>query len=74
MYSDYHFTPEGKELTEEEWEKLKWDYLPSTADRDYIRNLMCPVLEPGKIANWIARPAKGINGKLFDFEYVRKEE
>ena len=34
---------------------------------------MGPVLEPGKIANWIAIPRKGINGKPFNYEYVRKE-
>ncbi len=32
---------------------------------------MAPVTEPGKMANWIAAPAKGINGKPLDFEYVR---
>ena len=29
------------------------------------------VHEPGKIANWIAPPTRGINGKPFEFEYVR---
>jgi len=32
---------------------------------------MRPVYEPGKIANWIAPPSKGINNKPFEFEYVR---
>jgi benzoyl-CoA 2,3-dioxygenase component B len=32
---------------------------------------MRPVTEPGKMANWIAPPAKGIDGKPLDFEYVR---
>jgi benzoyl-CoA 2,3-dioxygenase component B len=32
---------------------------------------MKPVVEPGKFANWIAPPARGINGKPIDFEYVR---
>jgi hypothetical protein len=27
--------------------------------------------EVGKIANWIAPPAKGIKDKPFEFEYVR---
>jgi benzoyl-CoA 2,3-dioxygenase component B len=32
---------------------------------------MQPVTEPGKIANWIAPPDRGINHHGFDFEYVR---
>jgi benzoyl-CoA 2,3-dioxygenase component B len=32
---------------------------------------MKAVVEPGKFANWIAAPARGINGKPVDFEYVR---
>jgi benzoyl-CoA 2,3-dioxygenase component B len=29
------------------------------------------VYERGKVASWIAPPARGINGKPADFEYVR---
>jgi benzoyl-CoA 2,3-dioxygenase component B len=29
------------------------------------------VAEPGKYANWIAPPARGINNQAVDFEYVR---
>jgi benzoyl-CoA 2,3-dioxygenase component B len=29
------------------------------------------VVEPGKMANWIAPPARGINGQPIEFEYVR---
>ena len=29
------------------------------------------VTEPGKFANWIAPPARGINNQPGDFEYVR---
>jgi benzoyl-CoA 2,3-dioxygenase component B len=29
------------------------------------------VVEPGKFANWIAPPARGINGLPIEFEYVR---
>jgi benzoyl-CoA 2,3-dioxygenase component B len=34
---------------------------------------MTQVIEPGKMANWIAPPATGINGKPVEFEYVRFE-
>jgi benzoyl-CoA 2,3-dioxygenase component B len=40
-------------------------------DREYVRGLMRPVTEPGKISNWIAPPATGVKGKPFEFEYVR---
>jgi benzoyl-CoA 2,3-dioxygenase component B len=29
------------------------------------------VIEPGKFANWIAPPQRGINNQPRDFEYVR---
>jgi benzoyl-CoA 2,3-dioxygenase component B len=33
-----------------------------------------PVLELGHFANWIAPPARGIDGKPVDFAYVRYNE
>jgi benzoyl-CoA 2,3-dioxygenase component B len=33
-----------------------------------------PVFEPGKFANWIAPPARGINRQPVDFAYVRTDE
>jgi benzoyl-CoA 2,3-dioxygenase component B len=32
---------------------------------------MQPVTEPGKFANWIAPPSRGINGQPVQYEYVR---
>ena len=32
---------------------------------------MKPVTEPGKFANWIRPPAKGLGAHAIDFEYVR---
>ena len=37
----------------------------------YVDSLMQRVIEPGKIAGWIAPPVRGIDGKPWDFEYVR---
>lgn len=56
---------------DEEWKRLRDDWLPTDADRAYVDSLMQPVYEPGKIANWLAPPDRGINGNSFDFEYVR---
>jgi len=32
------------------------------------------VTKPGQIANWISKPATGIHGLPFEFEYVRLEQ
>ena len=45
--------------------------LSSQNDRDYVKSLMVPVTEIGKIANWIAPPDRGINNNGFEFDYVR---
>ena len=45
--------------------------LPDAEDRDYVRSLMVPVTEIGKVAGWIAPPDRGINKNPFEFAYVR---
>jgi len=30
-----------------------------------------PIVEPGKFANWVAPPSRGIDGHPLDFNYVR---
>ena len=71
IYSGHAFTPEGEMISGEEFAARKNEWLPSTADGDFIASLMQGVVEPGKIAGWIAPPPKGINSKAVDFEYVR---
>jgi len=73
LYGSHHFDPAGKPMPPEQWEARRDEFLPSEKDRAYVANLMVPIYEPGKIANWIARPARGIHGLPFDFEYVRRE-
>ena len=47
---------------------------PSAADTEYLLSIMDePVFEPGKFANYIAPPRRGINQQPIDFEYVRTE-
>ncbi len=70
-YAGHHFDIKGNLISAEEFEQRKAEWLPTLADREYVRSLMHPVVEPGKIANWIAPPATGIKGKPFEFEYVR---
>ena len=64
-------TPDGKVVSKEEWNKRQNEWLPSDADKAFVGSLMQRVTEPGKIANWVAPPARGIHGKPFEYEYVK---
>ena len=66
------FDPQGNRISRAEWDQQSEKYLPSAADRAYVQALMHRVTEPGKIAGWIAPPARGINSQPFEFEYVRR--
>ncbi len=71
MYSQHSFDLEGTPISKEQFEARRHEWLPTDEDRAYVRSLMKPVLEPGKMANWIAPPAKGVHGQPLDFEYVK---
>ena len=71
MYAEGWFNEAGEPITETAWLDQVREWLPSTEERDYVQSLMVPCLEPGKIAGWIAPPAKGIDGKPFEVEYVK---
>jgi benzoyl-CoA 2,3-dioxygenase component B len=70
-YAGLHCDPDGQLISVAEWQQRAGEWLPGPADEQYIRSLMLPVYERGKMASWIAPPARGINGKPADFEYVR---
>ena len=70
-FADVRISPEGRLLSQAEWDASRHAWLPTQADEAYVQSLMKPVTEPGKFANWIAPPARGINGQPVDFEYVR---
>jgi benzoyl-CoA 2,3-dioxygenase component B len=63
--------PDGRVVSEAEWNAHVDQWLPSAADRAFVASLMGRVVEPGKFANWIAPPMMGINRQPVDFEYVR---
>jgi benzoyl-CoA 2,3-dioxygenase component B len=63
--------PDGTLLSQEEWARRRSEWLPGDEDEVYVKSLMQGVHEPGKIAQWIAPPRRGINGRPFEFEYVR---
>jgi len=66
-------TPKGEVVSQDAWEAMRDDVLPSAADGDFIAALMQPVTEPGRFASWIAPPKLGIDNKPGDYEYVKIE-
>jgi benzoyl-CoA 2,3-epoxidase subunit B len=70
-FADVRVSPDGRLLSQAEWDASRHSWLPTQADEEYVQSLMKPVTEPGKFANWIAPPARGINGQPVNFEYVR---
>jgi benzoyl-CoA 2,3-dioxygenase component B len=69
------FDPDGRPIADAEFRAREAEWLPSRADEAYVRGLMAhPVTEPGKFANWISPPARGVGAKPVDFEYVRFNE
>jgi benzoyl-CoA 2,3-dioxygenase component B len=72
LYSGLHFNPAGELISQAEFERQKDEWLPNDSDREYISSLMgAPIHEPGKMANWIGAPKRGIKGKPVEYEYVR---
>jgi len=71
VFGDLHVSPDGRIISEAEWTHKHNDWLPTAEDRAFVQSLMGRVAEPGKFANWIAPPARGINNQPIDFEYVR---
>jgi len=70
IYAGHHFTPDGELIGAEEWARQRDRWLPSASDLAYVRSLMRPVHERGKVAHWTCA-TRGVNGQPFDFEYVR---
>jgi benzoyl-CoA 2,3-dioxygenase component B len=70
-FAGHRVSPDGRVLSEVEWAANERNWLPSEEDRAYVASLMGRVIEPGKMANWIAPPPVGINKQPIDFEYVR---
>jgi benzoyl-CoA 2,3-epoxidase subunit B len=64
-------SPEGRVVSDHEWNAKVEEWLPTDTDRVFVASLMGRVVEPGKFANWISPPVVGINRQPIDFEYVR---
>jgi benzoyl-CoA 2,3-epoxidase subunit B len=70
-YATAKFDPQGRLISDADFEAHKDEWLINDADRAYVKSVMHGVFERGKMASFIAPPAKGINGMPVDFEYVR---
>lgn len=73
VYAEQNYTPDGKEVLSEADYKRRCEevWFPTKEDKKYIDSLMVQVTEPGKFANWIAPPTRGINSQPLNFEYVK---
>jgi benzoyl-CoA 2,3-dioxygenase component B len=63
--------PQGKVISLEEFGSKLPGWIPSESDRVFVTSLMQRVVEPGKMAGWIAPPDRGINNLPVDYEYVK---
>ena len=63
--------PAGHPISPEAFAAGMPHWIPTPTDQEYVASLMKPVLEPGKVASWIAPPDRGINNMPVDYEYVR---
>ena len=70
-FASIRVAPDGRVITQAEWDRSHHDWLPTDAERAFVASLMVPVTEPGKYAGWIAPPVRGINNQPVDYPYVR---
>jgi benzoyl-CoA 2,3-dioxygenase component B len=62
--------PTGRLLPKDEYDRRLVEWVPSPEDRAFVKSLMQKVVEPGKMAAWVAPPDRGINNLPVDYEYV----
>jgi len=70
VYAEAACDPQGNPIDAETYRTRVHEWLPSEADKEYVRSCMVPVFEPGKLAGWLRPPTRGFGGKPLDFEYV----
>jgi benzoyl-CoA 2,3-dioxygenase component B len=70
-FAEVRVSPDGRIISQAEWDARHRDWLPTEEDEAYVGSLMKAVTERGKMAGWIAPPARGVNSQAEDFEYVR---
>jgi benzoyl-CoA 2,3-dioxygenase component B len=71
MWAGSFLTPAGALIDAATWAAKRGQWLPDESDEVYVKSLMVPVTEPGKMAGWIAPPERGINNLPVEYEYVK---
>jgi benzoyl-CoA 2,3-epoxidase subunit B len=57
-------------IEKQTYEKHLPAWIPTDADKAFVHSLQQRVVEPGKMAAWIAPPERGINNLPLEHEYV----
>jgi len=70
IWANLPASPDGTLISREAYERQLPDWIPSAADKAFVKGLMQRVATPGKMASWIAPPDRGINNLPVDYEYV----
>jgi benzoyl-CoA 2,3-dioxygenase component B len=63
--------PQGNLVEKSLYEKRLSEWIPAASDKAFVQSLMQRVIEPGKMAGWIAPPERGINNLAINYEYVK---
>jgi benzoyl-CoA 2,3-dioxygenase component B len=71
VWANQSVDPAGQRIATEGYATRLAQWIPSNADKAFVKSLMQRVVTPGKIAGWIAAPERGINNLAIDYEYVR---
>ncbi|MGD9600653.1 MAG: benzoyl-CoA 2,3-epoxidase subunit BoxB [Gammaproteobacteria bacterium] len=61
----------GNRIDADTYARERANWLPSDADKAFVKSLMQRVVEPGRMAGWLAPPDRGINNLPVDYAYVR---
>ena len=61
----------GNLIAADEFAVRREEWLPSGSDREFVNSLMQRVVDPARMAGWIAPPERGINSLPIDYQYVR---
>jgi benzoyl-CoA 2,3-epoxidase subunit B len=69
--SGVRIAPDGRPVSQEEWNAKVGQWMPTAEDRAFVSSLMGRVTEPGQYANWISAPLVGINKQPLDMQYIR---
>ncbi|MGQ0547636.1 MAG: benzoyl-CoA 2,3-epoxidase subunit BoxB [Betaproteobacteria bacterium] len=63
--------PQGNIIARDAFDKELFNWIPSEADKAFVRSLMQKVVAHGKMAGWIAPPERGVNNLPVEYEYVK---